>query len=354
MTQQLRVVVVGLGEHGKDIVRAVTDAGMVVAGAVDPAYAGHDLGAVIEVPGLAGRTVVGALSDLPAGDGVDVALVAAKLPVAALVPLLKDCLARGADVLTIVEDAFDLQSFAPELYDDLDAAAKRAGKTVVATGVQDAAWTGLVLQATALQLQLGPIRLEQHLGVDGYPQEFLQWLGIGCTAAEFEAAAQQAATTPSVFGAILPVIARKLGLTLAGQSREMSPYVIDTAVESITLERTIAAGEPIGRRDVVTVHTVEGTDLVAELVTSVLMDRDDFHAVLGGFPAVELSHRMTPGPPAVNASLITGSPTLLRRRREWSRPRICPPRSIGAAPTPRWPRGSARSAQGGEGVAPVL
>ncbi|MFE7422064.1 hypothetical protein [Rhodococcus sp. NPDC057529] len=312
MTQQLRVIVVGLGEHGKDIVRAVDDAGMVVAGAVDPAYAGQDLGAVTDVPGLAGRTVAGELADLPAPDGsADVILVAAKLPIAALVPLLKDSLARGADVLTIVEDAFDLHSFAPELYGDLDAAAKRAGKTVVATGVQDAAWTGLVLQATALQLQLGPIRLEQHLGVDGYPQEFVTWVGIGSTPQEFEAAATEAAKTPSVFGATLPVIARKLGLTVTGQSRRMSPYVIDTPVESITLGRTITAGEPIGRRDVVTVHTVEGIDLVAELVTSVLMDQDDFHAVLGGFPAVELTHRMTPGPPTVNASLINRIPDVL-------------------------------------------
>lgn len=315
MTSSVKAVVVGLGIHGQGIVRAAADAGIEIVGAVDPGHAGRGLGDLVGRPELPPLEVVATVADL-AWDtaGADITLVAAKLDVPPLVDLVEEILGHGTDVITIVEDMFDLVTFDPERHARLDTAAVAAGRTVVATGVQDVAWTGLVVHATALLRDLTSIRIHQHLGVDGYPREFVEWVGIGLSRADFEAAADEARKSPSVLGAVLPVLARRLGLTTIEETREMAPYVIDEPLESVTLERVVPAGEPIGRRDVVTLRTAEGIDLVAELVTSAVMGRDDFRAVLDGEPRVEIDHRLIPGNLVVDATLVNRIPDVIAAR----------------------------------------
>ncbi|GAA1654573.1 hypothetical protein [Georgenia ruanii] len=312
MTEAVRAVIVGLGTHGRGIAGFAADAGVEIVAAVDPVHAGRDLRELVDRRDLSSLVVLPTIEDVAwEAVGADVTIVAAKLDVPDLVELVKTILEHDTDILTIVEDVFDLESFAPSLHAELDAAAVVAGRSVVATGVQDIAWSGLVAQATGMQRNLRSIRLKQHLGVDGYPREFVEWIGVGLSGEAFDAAAEEAGKTPSVFGAILPVLVRRLGLTPVEESREMSPYVIDEPVDSITLERTIRPGDPVGRRDVVTVRTAEGVDLVAELVTSALMGQDDFHAVLDGDPRVEIDHRLVPGSPAVDATTVNRIPDVI-------------------------------------------
>jgi len=310
MSAPIRLAVVGLGTHGRSTCTVASAAGACVTGAADPAHAGRDLGELVGVPSLGGVTV-GADLDAIAWAAVDVAVIAVKLPVGEVAGVIERVLAHGADVITIVEDLFDLDSFAPELRERLDRTAKAAGHTVVATGSQDAGWGGIALHATALVRDLRGIHLRQHVGVDGYPEEFLRWCGIGVDRDEWQDAADVAAETPSVFGAILPVLTRKLGFTVTEQSREMQVITQDEPFSSVTYGRDIPAGQAIGRRDLVTLQTAEGIAMTAELSTSAVLGDDVYTLTLDAYPSLELRHRIEPGHASVDATVINRLPDVL-------------------------------------------
>lgn len=308
----VRAVIVGLGVHGRGIARLGAEAGITFVAAVDPFQAGKDVGALVEAPALAGLSVAASVDELDwPGMGADIAIVAAKAPVPQIVELMKELLDHGVDVVTIVEDAYDLQLIDPALHEILDRAARQAGKTAVATGTQDIAWVGLVMSATGLVRELESIDLKQHLGVDGYPEEFVRWAGIGVTVEDWEAAAQVANQTPSVFGGVLPTMARALGLTPGQQRRQMEVFSVDYDLKSETFGRMIPAGEPAGRKDLVVLETEEGVRLSAELVTSAVMGQDDFTAAIQGQTRVELEHRLLPASPTVDATVINRVPDVL-------------------------------------------
>jgi 4-hydroxy-tetrahydrodipicolinate reductase len=303
MTDAIRLAIIGLGTHGRGIARIALDAGVALAGAADPFAAGADAGTLLGVPIEPPVEVRADLDDLD-WTSIDIALVTVRLSPEEVVAIIERLLQHDVDVITLVEDLYDLRGFDPELEERLDAAARRAGRTVLATGVQDAAWAGITLQATALVRDLRSVSLSTHLGVDGYPQDFLEWCGIGVSLEDWASARDVAAETPSVFGAVLPVLARKLGLTISGQTREFEPVTIDEPFVSTTYGRAIPAGEPIGRRDVVTVDTVEGITFSASLVTDAVLGDDHFLLELDAQPRVELRHVLDPGPPAVDATVV--------------------------------------------------
>lgn len=303
--------VIGLGVHGSAMARLLPEAGVRVVGAADPRYAEADLGEVTGAAELRGIAVAADPEDLDWAAGVDIAILTAKVPVDVLAALAEKILRRGVDAVTIVEDAFDLERFAPEAHARIHAAALEGGASFVVTGSQDALWAGLVVQMSSQARDLRSIEIFTHLGVDGYPAEFLTWCGIGNTSEQFRETAATAAETPSVFGAVLPVIADALGLTVASEDRVLEPYTIDADLDSETFGRVIAAGDPVGRRDVVSIETDEGISLRAELVTSAVMGEDVFRARFDGTPAIELQHRLDPANLSVDAVLINRIPDVL-------------------------------------------
>lgn len=304
MTQQsINAIVVGLGVHGAAIATKLSDAGFALVGAADPKHAGARLA---DVTGSAAHADIEVRADISEVDatGADIAVLTAKVPVRILVDLALRAFDAGCDAITIVEDAFDLERFAPEEYARLDAAARASGKTFVATGSQDVLWAGLVVQMSSQLSELTELNIATHLGVDGYPEEFVTWCGIGNTHEQFRETAAEAGQTPSVFGAVLPVIAAKLGLTVTDEQRDLTPVLLDEPLPSQTLGRDIPAGEPVGRRDVVTIETAEGIRLTAELQTTGVMECDEFTAEFVGTPHTVLRHKLEPANVSVDAALI--------------------------------------------------
>lgn len=298
--------------HGRSIVRTGTAAGVDFVGAIDPFQSGADLGQLTDLAELAG---VRAAASPDALDWealeADIAIVAITAAPAEVVDVLESLLRRGVDVITIVEDMYDLRLIDPALHERLDATAKSAGRTVVATGSQDISWGGIAVAASGLVRGLRSIELAQHVGVDGYPEEFVRWVGIGATEQEWRDAADVAGQTPSVFGGILPTIARALGLEITGQQRQMEIFTLEHDVHSQTFGRVIPAGQPAGRKDTVTLQTAQQVTLTAQLVTSVVMGQDTYHAEISGENSLRLDLEMLPAPPSVDATLVNRIPDVL-------------------------------------------
>lgn len=310
--RSITAIVIGLGVHGSAIARQLPGVGVRVLGAADPQHAGADLSDIIGAEELRGLTVVADPWEIEGNADIDLAIVTAKVPVEVLTEIAVPLLERGVNVVTLIEDAFDLERFAPDAHTQLHAAGLQGGATFVATGSQDALWAGIVIQLSSQVRDLTAIEVTTHLGVDGYPAEFLTWCGIGNTPEQFRETAAVAGQTPSVFGAILPVIADALGLTVVSEERALEPYTRDRDLESVTFGRTIAAGDPIGRRDLVTVGTAEGVSLRAELITSAVMGEDIFRANFTGTPSIELQHRIDHANLSVDAALINRIPDVLQ------------------------------------------
>ncbi|MDJ1372257.1 hypothetical protein [Gulosibacter molinativorax] len=307
----ISAVVVGLGVHGVGIATLLAEAGVNVVGASDPRIAGQDLADVTGREEQRGVAIQKEISELPWSESIDIAVLTPKVSIGILTNLAIELLQHDTNVVTLVEDAFDLERFAPADYERLNAAALAAGRSFVATGSQDVLWAGLVTQLSSQQRDLKEINIQTHLGVDGYPEEFVTWCSIGNTPDQFEETAAEAATTPSVFGAVLPVIATRLGLTITDEKREITPVLLDYDLPSETLGRDIPAGQPAGRRDVVTVATDEGITLSAELQTTGVMGHDEFTAVLEGSPRATLRHEIEPAHLSVDAGLVNRIPDVV-------------------------------------------
>src|ERR1700712_1454891 len=149
MSIKHKLAIIGLGTHGRGIARLALSSGFEITSCVDPFHAGEPLSALLQLPS-APPVIVFASVDEVVWDNVEVAIVAIKAAPEEVVEMIEHILIRGVNVITIVEDLYDLQGFAPELHHRLNATALASRKTVIATGVQDAAWAGLTLQATAL------------------------------------------------------------------------------------------------------------------------------------------------------------------------------------------------------------
>lgn len=304
MDDAVSAVIIGLGTHGRSIARFATEAGVDIRAAVDPGSAGRPLAEVADLAAPSPLIVAADTAQLPPAD---VAIVAALLPHAALLDLIVDLLDRGFNVLTIVEHLFDAEALAPADRERLDTAARQSGVSFVATGVQDIAWTGLVVQATGAVRGLSSVHIRQHLGVDGYPERFLRdECAIGVSEEDFPELLESLRTVPPVLGAVLPVLARQLGLTALPALRTLERVTSTEPLPSITLGRDLAPGEGIGLRDRLEIPTVEGIRLIAELTTTGRApgDRDVFRTVIDAQPRFELSHQMEPGPLCVDATVI--------------------------------------------------
>ena len=309
MSDSIGAIVVGLGTHGRNAAKWAEEAGARIVGAVDPASAGKSLAAVAGEP-LSPDVIIapsfGSLDERSIREA-EVVILAALLPPEALVDLAVSILEQGLNVITIVEFLFDAETLPGGMRERIEAAALQNNLSFVATGAQDIVWSGVVLQLTGAVRHLRSVNIVQKLGVDGYPEKFLREdCLVAATDQDFPAIAAGIKEHPSVLGAILPVMAREMGLVPLEPRRTVSRVTLDQPLPSATFGRDLAAGESIGIRDRVEVDTEEGIALTAELVTTAHQpgEHDVFEVVLDAEPRIEMNHTMIPGPLNVDATVV--------------------------------------------------
>ncbi|MFE3059537.1 hypothetical protein [Nocardia sp. NPDC059239] len=327
----IRAIIVGLGEHGCAVARLALDAGIEVIAAVDPRWAGTTLTDVLGQAGALEVRVSASIDDIvPILPAADIALLAARVGLDGFIDIARSYAAHGLDVLTISEFLFSRYDLDPKAVAELDEIATRYGVSIVATGIQDVCWVGLVVHASAAVRNLRSILVRQHHGVDGYPREFFDELGIGATPEGFAEAVAGLRTMPSVLGSVLPIIAGELGHEMGRIEREFTPVLATEPLYSKTLDHTFGVGEIIGVREFATLTSDNGFVLSADHSTTARRPDVDatFEAILDADPSITLGHEIVPGPDAVNATVINRIPDVL----------AAPPGYIQASslPTPKY------------------
>jgi len=149
------VAVIGLGPIGREVVKAVRGRGdLRLVGAADPAFAGRDLGELVDT-GALGIPVRATTAEAVAG--AQVALVLTTSSVVDMLPIVDDCAVAGADIVSTCEDLAYAPLSTPDLADQIDARARAAGISIVGTGVNP----GLVMDRLPLTLAAACVRIDR-------------------------------------------------------------------------------------------------------------------------------------------------------------------------------------------------
>jgi 4-hydroxy-tetrahydrodipicolinate reductase len=173
-----RVACVGFGAIGSPIANALLASDQFsLAGVVDPARAGESLDDL---------TVSASLSDLDPGD-IDVAVLATSSQVSVIAPQVLELLERGHDVVSTAEELTYPWLSGAASANDIDVAARSAGKTVVGTGVNP----GFLMDL--LPVALGGVTIApRHVRVTRYADlakrrsKLSEKLGVGLDVGDWE------------------------------------------------------------------------------------------------------------------------------------------------------------------------
>lgn len=165
------VLVVGLGAIGSAIAARCAEApDLHLAAAVDPARSGETVEGVEVRPAL----------DEAAARDADVAVVATGSRLAEIAPLLEQLLAGGLDVASTAEELAYPWWTQPDLATRLDDAARGAGRTLVACGVNP----GFVMDAlpamlASASLACRGVRVQRRADLDRRRPQLRDKLGVG-------------------------------------------------------------------------------------------------------------------------------------------------------------------------------
>ncbi|MBC8163598.1 MAG: dihydrodipicolinate reductase [Roseiflexaceae bacterium] len=227
-----RVICYGLGPIGQGIARlALSRPSITVVGAVDldPAKVGRDLGEVLGGPPL-GVLVSERISALATANA-DVVLHATGSALARVSGQLTEIMALGADIVSTCEELSYPWTTQPQLAAELDTAARRAGVTILGTGVNPGyAMDALPLMLTAPCASVEAVRVLRIVDAARRRGPLQKKVGAGLSPAAF--AAQVAAGTVRHVG--LPESLHMLATSLGWQLDRT-----DDQIEAIIAEREI-------------------------------------------------------------------------------------------------------------------
>jgi 2,4-diaminopentanoate dehydrogenase len=262
----LRVVCYGLGPIGLGIARlALARQGISVVGAidVDPQKVGRDLGELLGAE-PAGVTVSGDSAAVLAEARPEVVLHATGSALARVAPQLLEAAEAGASVVSTCEELAYPWTAQPQLAADLDAAARRAGVTLLGTGVNPGyAMDALPLMLTAPCATVRAVRVLRVVDAARRRGPLQRKVGAGLTAEEFHARVRDGSVRHVGLPESLHMLATSLGWTLDGADDLIMPVIADHEV--VTEHVRVAAGQVAGVRQVTRGYVGEREVITLEL-----------------------------------------------------------------------------------------
>ena len=247
----MRVVCYGLGPIGIGIARlALARAGVEVVGAIDldPQKIGRDLGALVGTAD-AGIIVSGDAAATLAQARPEVVLHATSSALAKVAEQLEHIAKAGAHVVSTCEELAYPWTAQPQLAAELDAAARRAGVTLLGTGVNPGyAMDALPLMLTAPCADVRGVRVLRVVDAARRRGPLQRKVGAGLTPAEFEARVKSGLVRHVGLPESLHMLATRLGWQLDKMDDSIAAVLADTPISTEFVE--VAAGQVAGVRQV--------------------------------------------------------------------------------------------------------
>jgi hypothetical protein len=247
----IRVVCYGLGPIGIGIARlALARAGVEVVGAIDldPQKIGRDLGALVGAAD-AGVIVSGDAAAALAETRPEVVLHATSSTLAKVAEQLGQVAKAGANVVSTCEELAYPWTTQPQLAAELDAAARRAGVTLLGTGVNPGyAMDALPLMLTAPCAAVRGVRVLRVVDAALRRGPLQRKVGAGLTPAEFEARVKSGLVRHVGLPESLHMLATRLGWRLDKMDDSITAVLAATAISTEFVE--VAVGQVAGVRQV--------------------------------------------------------------------------------------------------------
>ena len=314
MSEQVRVIQYGLGPIGSSMARHATErAGLVLVGAVDvdPAKADRDVGEVIGLGRPLGFPVTRTLAETLGRAEADVALHATSSYFDRFKPQILEILDAGLDVVSTAEELSFPWLAHPQEAREIDAAAKRAGKTALGTGVNPGfLMDSLPLFLTAICQRVDRIEVRRAINASLRRGPFQAKIGAGLTVDEFNA--RMAAGRMGHVG--LP---ESVGMVFHTLGRTLVRY--ESAVEPVVAERRIVTqffdvppGRVAGLRQTGHAFTAEGEFMSLTFLAALDADENGDTISIAGVPNLEVKLKGTNGDLATVAIAVNA----IRRVRE--------------------------------------
>jgi 2,4-diaminopentanoate dehydrogenase len=280
------VVVFGLGPIGVRICNRLLSrtADVDVVGAVDsdPTKSGLTLGAI---PGMEASSTIVVTSDAsapPAGGGVAIQATSSSLHLAA--PQAMHLARLGWNVLSSCEELAFPRGVDPEVADELDAVAQKAGVTVLASGVNPGFMMDtLPLTLTGLCTRVDGISVRRVVDTNWRREQLQRKAGVGMARDEFERLATESRIGHVGLRQSVQLIAARLGWTLTGVDLSLQPVIADAPVS--TPLGTVPAGSVIGQHQLAIGHVASHEPIRLELVMAAGYSSID-EVVITGDPTV--------------------------------------------------------------------
>ena len=247
----MRVVCYGLGPIGIGIARlALARVGVEVVGAIDldPQKIGRDLGALVGAAD-AGVIVSGDAAATLAEARPEVVLHATSSALAKVSEQLAQVARSGVHVVSTCEELAYPWTAQPQLAAELDAAARRAGVTLLGTGVNPGyAMDALPLMLTAPCAAVRGVRVLRVVDAARRRGPLQRKVGAGLTPAEFEARVKSGLVRHVGLPESLHMLATRLGWRLDKMDDSIAAVLADAPISTEFVE--VAAGQVAGVRQV--------------------------------------------------------------------------------------------------------
>jgi hypothetical protein len=312
MSDNIRVIQYGLGPIGSAIARHVVERqGLELVCGVDvaPDKVGKDVGEIIGLGRPLGFDVVERLAHTKVT--ADVVLHTTSSYFDLFKNQVIEILQAGLDVVSTAEELSFPWLAHPDDAAEVDAAAKKAGKTVLGTGVNPGfIMDSLPLTLTAICQQVDHIEVTRVIDASTRRGPFQAKIGSGMTVADFEA--RMAAGRMGHVG--LPesvgMVFHTLGKTLVRYESSVEPVVADGPVKTDHFE--VEPGRVKGLKQVARAFTDEGEFVTLTFIAALEAGEDGDTIKVTGRPNLEVKLQGTNGDVATVAIAVNA----IRRVRE--------------------------------------
>jgi len=314
MSGRIRVIQYGLGPIGSAIARHVMERpGLELVGGadIDPAKVGKDVGEVIGLGRALGFVVANRLEQALARMDADLVLHATSSYFELFKDQIVEILEAGLDVVSTAEELSFPWLAHPKEAADIDAVAKRVGKTVLATGVNPGfLMDSLPLSLTAICQRVDRIEVTRVINATSRRGPFQAKIGSGMTVKDFRAKMDESRMGHVGLPESVRMVFDTLGKKLARYESSVEPVVADRPIKTEHLE--VQPGQVRGLKQVARAYTDEGEFLTLTFMAA-LEEGDSGDIIkITGRPDLEVKLKGTNGDIATVAIAVNA----IRRVRE--------------------------------------
>ncbi|MBN1934234.1 MAG: dihydrodipicolinate reductase [Anaerolineae bacterium] len=309
MSGTIRAVQFGLGPIGNAVARHVVEReGITLVGGVDidPTKVGRDVGKVIGLAKPLGFAVSHTLADALAQSPADVVLHTTSSYFDLFKPQIINILQAGLNVVSTAEEmSFPWLAHA-EAAAEIDAAAKRAGKTVLATGVNPGfLMDALPLALTGICQQVNHIDVRRVINASTRRGPFQAKIGAGMTVQDFEAKMAAGRMGHVGLPESIGMVFDTLGKSLVRYESNVEPVVAERLTKTDYFE--VQPGRVIGLKQTARADAPGGEFMALTFIAALDAGDEQDTLIITGRPNLKVTLQGTNGDLATVAIVVNAA-----------------------------------------------